>query len=104
MNFFTHLFSTCDLAILQIYFLGGPSHKGPISKMATQKACGHNNTRTDSGIAAIFDKMVHYVFLMIRKTFGMDPLKTKWLPQSFKEMIGGGGGGYYSLIIFLIYT
>ena len=29
--------------------------------------------------------VVLYVFLMIRLTFGMNPLKTKWLPHPFKK-------------------
>ena len=61
MNFFAHLFSTydlCDYAILPIYFLGAPCHKQPFSKMAAQKACGHDNLWTVSWIAFKFGRVV----------------------------------------------
>ena len=66
--------------------------------MAAQKACGQDNLWTVGWIASKFGRVVLWVFLMIWLTFGINPLKTKWLPQPLKIQ----GGIIFSLFSLYI--
>ena len=93
--FFSSLFIDLDGQSLLLSCLGNSFHifgegghqaiSGHSPRWPPKKLVGSITYKPFVWTAFKFGMVVHSVFLMIRLTFGINPLKTKWLPQSFKN-------------------